>query len=98
MKICIVGCGLIGTKRAKAAKSLGCDDFVFVDIKLSFAKKLAQVFGGTAYSDFKQALDENLDIEAVIISTLHWALSDLSIISIRNGLPTLIEKPGAFAY
>jgi len=95
MKICIVGCGLIGEKRAKAAKKLGCDEFVFVDLNLSLAKKLAQNFNGGAFSEFQQALDKNLDIDAVIVATSHHALSDIGVISLQNGIPTLIEKPGA---
>lgn len=95
MKLCIVGCGLIGKKRAEAAKKLGVENFIFVDLKKDLADKLAGQFGGSAYDSFEMALDKNPDTGAVIIATLHRALSDLSVTALTRGIPTLVEKPGA---
>lgn len=88
----IIGCGLIGQKRAKA---LGTDGHLVAcaDIDL----KRAQAIAGTnasAFSDWK-ALLQVPEVEMVIIATLHDSLAEITLAAVTAGKHVLVEKPAA---
>ena len=89
----IIGCGLIGEKRANALGSngrlLGC-----VDLEVEKSKKIAQKFGCKDYADYESLLADQA-IDLVIISTLHDSLVPLSIAAVKAGKHILVEKPAA---
>lgn len=88
----IIGCGLIGTKRAE---SLGSGKLVAcTDLNLSNSKKLAKQFGSQSISDWR-GLIEIPEIDLVIIATPHDSLVDIALASINAGKHILIEKPAA---
>lgn len=93
MNVAIIGCGLIGEKRAKAlagAQLLSC-----ADINLARAKLLAQIAPGCdATTDWRSAV-ERKDINIVIIATPHNALAEIASIAIGAGKHVLVEKPAA---
>lgn len=90
-RIGIVGCGLIGQKRAKnlgpAQLSAACDT------DLAKARALA---GETALAT--SDLPELLAVcDAVIVATPNCALAPVGLEAIRAGKHVLLEKPGALA-
>jgi predicted dehydrogenase len=87
----IVGCGLIGNKRANAL----CDQklTMVADINEDLAKKLAEEYNCEYTTDYKKLVESDLDI--VIIATSNNMLIPVAIDAIRNGKHVLIEKPGA---
>jgi predicted dehydrogenase len=91
MNVVIIGCGLIGQKRAKAlggARLVACADVV-----PSRAAALAQTSPGcTAYADWRAALAHPGATIAVICTT-HDQLALLAGGAIAAGLHVLIEKP-----
>jgi len=89
----IIGCGLIGNKRAKALgssfKLIGC-----YDAFKERADRLANEHHARAYSSTSLLLRDPT-IQAVVISTLHDSLAPLTLAAVRAGKHVLVEKPAA---
>lgn len=85
----MVGCGLIGRKRAAALA--GDDELVgCVDIEAQAAQALAAEYGGEAL-ELAQLLA--LEPDAVVVATTHDRLAELSIAALEAGAHVLVEKP-----
>jgi predicted dehydrogenase len=93
LNVAIIGCGLIGRKRAEALKGLanlsGCHD-----VNSGAAKQFAQDFACVVSGDLDSILN-NQEIDAVFIATRHNSLGLLAKQAIENGKNVFIEKPGA---
>lgn len=96
MRAAIIGCGLIGRKRADSlpgtVKLVGCFDEVS-EIAESFASDKET----RSYSTVKE-LFELQDLDFVIIATRHDALHTLVIEALNAGKHVFVEKPGAINY
>ncbi len=93
LRFAIIGCGLIGRKRA-AALAPGQLRYA-CDLDAIRAGELARGHAGAvATTDFQQALSDPA-VQAVIVSTLNGALAPLALAAVRAGKHALIEKPGA---
>lgn len=92
----IVGCGLIGRKRALALGQTGGAVLRAVcDLDRSRAEALAALApGAQALTDFEVLLADPA-IDAVIVATLNAALAPLTLAAVRAGKHVLVEKPGA---
>lgn len=93
MNVGIIGCGLIGHKRAHhlaGARLVAC-----ADENLEKAKHLAQNHHDcSAYSDWKRLIEDSR-VEIVVIATPHHVLAEMGLMAIRAGKHVLIEKPAA---
>jgi len=91
--VAIVGCGLIGQKRAKAirpARLVAC-----ADVCLERAQALARTSpGATATSDWRAVL-KLADVDVVIVATTNDALAEVSRAALEAGRQVLVEKPAA---
>ena len=89
----IIGCGLIGNKRAKVlgknAKLLAC-----ADINIKNSTDLAAQYNAKYFSKWEDLLLIK-EIDIVIISTLHDSLSKIGIEAIKAKKHVLVEKPAA---
>lgn len=94
MKIGIVGSGYMGQTHIEAYKNCGVKELYVCDTNLENAQKLAQKYGGKAYGDFNQMLDEvKPDAVSICVPTpLH---NPLSIAALEKGVAVLCEKPFA---
>jgi len=93
IQFAIVGCGLIGRKRA-ASLAPGRLRYV-CDLDAARAADLAQAHAGTvATTDFNQVLADPA-VQAVIVATLNGSLAPLTLAAVRAGKHVLVEKPGA---
>jgi predicted dehydrogenase len=91
VNIAIVGCGLIGQKRAKTLKH--CKLTVCVDQIKERAEALAKQFSGCiALTDWREAVKRD-DVDIVIIATLHASLAEIAFAAVSAGKHILIEKP-----
>jgi predicted dehydrogenase len=93
MRVGIVGCGLIGHKRARA---LGESRLVAAaDTNLGRAEQLAAQFPGCAAGTEWQALVARDDVDLVIVATTNDALAPITLAAIEHGKHVLVEKPAA---
>ena len=91
MNVAIIGCGLIGQKRASVLKH--CKLLVCADKILEKAKELATKFPEChAVESYHEAIAFP-GVEIVIIATLHESLAKIALAAINAGKHVLIEKP-----
>jgi len=90
VKFAIVGCGLIGAKRADALA--GEHELVLaVDLDPERAHALALRHGARSAQDWRAAVEAEVD--AVIISTAHNGLAEPARAALEAGRHVLVEKP-----
>ncbi|TQX86918.1 MULTISPECIES: Gfo/Idh/MocA family oxidoreductase [unclassified Rhizobium] len=91
--VAIIGCGLIGQKRARAlgprGKLIAC-----ADSDVARARSLAAAADGAFFEDWRELL-RLTDVEVVIIATLHDSLAEITLAAVRAGKHVLVEKPAA---
>jgi predicted dehydrogenase len=96
MKAAVIGCGLIGKKRASAlpdyVELVGCFDEV-----ASVAVNFATEFKTHHFKSVAELLD-NQELDFVIVATRHDSLHSLAIAALNVGKHVFIEKPGAINY
>ena len=93
MNIGIIGCGLIGHKRAN---HLDRDDRVVMvcDRNEVAGRRMGDQYGCPAVADWR-ALVADPAVEAVVIAASHDSLVEPALDALRAGKHILIEKPGA---
>jgi predicted dehydrogenase len=91
--VAIIGCGLIGQKRARAlgpARLLACADVV-----LARAEQLAHTTAGAlAFTDWRAAIAVP-GVEIVIVATTNDRLAEIAQAALEAGKHVLVEKPAA---
>lgn len=90
--VAIVGCGLIGQKRAKAlagARLIAC-----ADVKRDRAEALAGAASDVTASDDWRAAIDRADVDVVIVATTNDALAEVARFAVGAGKHVLVEKPG----
>ncbi len=96
MKAAVIGCGLIGKKRALAlpeyVELVGCFDEI-----ASVADDFATEFKTNVFKSLVELLDIK-DLVFVIIATRHDSLHSIAIAALNAGKHVFIEKPGAINY
>ena len=89
LRVGIVGCGLIGRKRAEV---LGEDELVAChDVVAERARTLAQEAGGVAVESLEAILERGVDV--VVVAATHDQLAELACNALDGGAHVLIEKP-----
>jgi predicted dehydrogenase len=93
-RVAIVGCGVIGKKRAA---SLNAGQLVVCcDVDLSRADELAQGAAARATTDYREAIN-NENVDLVIVATVNSALAEISKAAIDAGKHVLVEKPAGIS-
>jgi predicted dehydrogenase len=93
VKFAIIGCGLIGHKRAAALRSTGHSIHVTVDLASDRAQQLALQFPGASHStDWCGAVTAS-EVEAVVIATTNDWLTPVTVAAVRSGKHAIVEKP-----
>jgi len=91
----IIGCGLIGRKRAAALTNARL--LYACDIDGDRAADLAKTVPGCQASTDAGAILRDPAVDAVVVATLNAALAPLSMAAVRAGKHVLVEKPGALS-
>jgi len=96
VKAAVIGCGLIGRKRALAfpdnVELVGCFDEV-----VSVAESFAIEFNTINFALLSELL-EIQDLSFVVIATRHDSLHSLALAALHAGKNVFIEKPGAISH
>ena len=97
LNIGIIGCGLIGKKRANSisqindvARLVAC-----ADVNINRANLLASEYQNVSSYDSWQVFLEHSSLDVVIVSTLHDSLSEITSACIKANKHVLVEKPAA---
>jgi predicted dehydrogenase len=91
--VAIIGCGLIGKKRAAALRSARL--VATADIHRPAADALAATaLGARAYADWREAVAAP-GVGIVVVATRHDSLAKITAGAIAAGRHVLVEKPGA---
>ena len=88
-RVAIIGCGLIGKKRADALRDatlVACAD---IDIDRARALKAPNVSG-----DWREIVKRD-DVDVVVVSTINSLLAEISTAALDAGKHVLVEKPAA---
>jgi predicted dehydrogenase len=92
----IIGCGVIGNKRAKAigkkAKLIACSD-----INDHRGKNLAQLFNAKFFDKW-QDLIKLPEVDIVIVATPHNSLASITLAAIKLKKHVFVEKPAARSF
>jgi predicted dehydrogenase len=89
MRLVIIGCGLIGAKRAAAAA--GHEIAAVCDPDEARRARLAQQTGARAVASWREAIA--VEADAVLIATPHDQLAPIALVAIEDGRHVLVEKP-----
>ena len=91
-RVAIVGCGLIGRKRAAALG--GASLTVCADTVPERAQELARSSGASAVGHWQDAVGA-ADVDIVIVATTNDALTPIAVAAVEAGKHVLVEKPAA---
>jgi predicted dehydrogenase len=95
MNFVVVGCGLIGQKRAKALRAAGHSVHMAVDFIPERAEALARQHVEALFStDWRKSVSAP-GAEAVVVATTNEWLAPVTTAAIRAGKHVLVEKPAA---
>jgi len=89
----VVGCGLIGRKRAIALGS-GGKLVACADIDRGRAQSLASISGAQVFGDWRELVYAP-QVDVVIVATLHDSLAEITLAAAQAGKHVLVEKPAA---
>jgi len=94
LNVGIVGCGLVGNKRARA---LGPDHklVAVADVEVDRARVLAALHSGCSYFDDWRAVVDHPASELIIVATANDMLAEVATAAVNRNKPVLIEKPAA---
>ena len=93
LKTAIIGCGLIGNKRAKALGD--CPLVAAVDSNLPRAAQLASLYPGCQSSADWHSVVSRPDVDLVIVATTNDILAPATLAAVQAGKHVLVEKPAA---
>jgi predicted dehydrogenase len=92
LRVAVVGCGLIGAKRA-AALADGDELIACYDVDGGAAERLAAEHGAAACASLDELLASGSDV--VVVATVHDQLAALAERALESGAHVLVEKPAA---
>jgi predicted dehydrogenase len=92
LRVGIVGCGLIGCRRAETAAASGDRVSLVADIDVSRAESLAATHRARAAADWSE-LVASPDVDAVVVATINSALVEIATAAMEAGKHVLCEKP-----
>lgn len=91
----IIGCGLIGKKRADALRKFPASHLAAAaDVDANRAADFAKEYSCDYSTDWRDITARD-DIDIVIVSTTNDALAPITIDAIKNRKHVLVEKPAA---
>lgn len=89
----IVGCGLIGRKRASAIGQRG-RLVACADLEIARAQSLARATDARVYQNWRELVLSPL-VDVVVVATLHDSLAEITRTAAEVGKHVLVEKPAA---
>jgi len=92
-QIAIIGCGLIGKRRASSAERHESSRVsLLIDVAPAAAERLAIEYGGRFSADWRDAINDP-KIDVVVAATPNGHLAEIAIAALNAGKHVLVEKP-----
>ena len=93
LRVGVVGCGLIGRRRAiEAGASPHTECAAVADRVAAAANEAAAVSGAEATDDWRRVV-ERPDLDAIVVATPNGYLAEIAIAALSAGKHVLVEKP-----
>lgn len=92
MRIGIIGCGLIGSRRARVSKESRDKVLLVADTQGSKTQELGTALGASWTQNWQDVV-RHPEIEAVVIATVNKNLLPITVAALENGKHVLCEKP-----
>ena len=93
MRVGVIGCGLIGHRRADVVRgSVGDELVIIADIERSRAEAVAGLTGCSVTTNWQEVVVRD-DVDVIIVSTTNNWLAPVTIAALRHGKHVLCEKP-----
>ena len=92
MKIGVVGCGLIGNRRARVAQAAGDKVLLVADLNAERARETAAAVGAAWTEDWR-TVTGHPQIEVVVVATVNKSLLPITVAALEAGKHVLCEKP-----
>ena len=92
MKIGIVGCGLIGKRRAQLAHASGDEVLLVADINLERAEETGQAVNAHRTDNWEEVA-RHPEVEAIVVATVNKSLLPVTLAGFESGKHVLCEKP-----
>jgi predicted dehydrogenase len=92
MRIGVVGCGLIGRRRALVAHEAGDAVVIVADVDTPRAQAVAAECGSAWTADWHDVISRG-DVDAVVVATVNQVLAPVTIAVAGHGKHVLCEKP-----
>lgn len=92
LRVAVVGCGLIGSRRAASAAAAGDRVTLVADIAPDRAEAVAMVHGARVATDWDE-LVRSPDVDVVVVATVNAALAEITSAALAAGKHVLCEKP-----
>lgn len=92
MKVGIVGCGLIGQRRAQVAQQAGDEVLLVADLRQEAMAKTTASLQTARTLDWREVTGHP-QIEAVVVATYNKSLLPVTVEALGNGKHVLCEKP-----
>jgi predicted dehydrogenase len=89
-RVAIIGCGVIGEKRARALGQATLA--VCCDVAADRTRALARTYGADTTTNWREAVTRD-DVDIVVVATTNDALAPVSAAAIEAGKHVLVEKP-----
>lgn len=91
MKLVIIGCGLIGQKRAQAV-DLSDQIVACCDINKDVANRFAETYNCQAFYNYQQLL-ETIECDVIVIAVVNKYIKEIATASLDSGRHIIAEKP-----
>jgi predicted dehydrogenase len=95
LRVGVVGCGLIGARRAAALAAAGDEPIACHDVDARATMRLAERHGCRACATVEELLDREPQI--VVVATVHDRLAELAERALQAGAHVLVEKPAGLS-
>lgn len=92
LRVGVVGCGLIGKRRAEYARAAGDEVVVVADVNTELATAVAAENNCEAVTDWREVVGRE-DVDVVVVATPNKFLVPVAVAALEQGKHVLTEKP-----
>jgi predicted dehydrogenase len=92
VNVAVVGCGLIGARRAATAASAGDVVVAVADLDESRAEAVAAKVGAEVHTQWSDVVSR-ADVDVVVVATINRDLAPIAVAALEAGKHVLCEKP-----